>query len=100
MVELAAHPAVRVLIRNAARGWQQHVYEGLRLPGPPLAQVEGWLVGWGRRGPDGLFLAFEMKPEVLVLFLLKDGAPVYLAPRTSQWPPALGGPFQDFRAAS
>jgi hypothetical protein len=25
MVALAAHPAVRVLLRNAARGFQQHV---------------------------------------------------------------------------
>ncbi|MCO6415601.1 hypothetical protein JYK14_05335 [Siccirubricoccus sp. KC 17139] len=97
MVALAAHPAVRVLLRNAARGRQQHVYEGLRLPGPPIALVgEHWLVGWGREGRRGLFLAFETKQEQLVLFLLVDGQPVYLSPRSTQWPPELAAPFADF----
>ena len=99
MVALAAHPAVRVLLRNAARGFQQHVYEGLRLPGPPVAAVGRWLVGWGRQDQRGLFIAFEMQEEQLVLFLMVDGRPTYLSPRSSHWPPALAEPFAAFRAA-
>jgi hypothetical protein len=97
LVALGAHPAVAVLLRNAARGRQQQVYEGLRLPGPPLALVEDhWLVGWGREDRRGLFMAFEIAQEQLVLFLLDDGRPVYLAPRTSQWPPSLAESFARF----
>ncbi|WP_187830083.1 hypothetical protein [Siccirubricoccus phaeus] len=97
MVALGAHPAVRVLLRNAARGRQQQVYEGLRLPGPPVALVaEHWLVGWGREGRRGLFIAFDTVQEQLVLFLLVDGQPVYLSPRSSHWPPELAVPFGEF----
>lgn len=99
MVALAAHPAVATLLRNAARGRQQQVYEGLRLPGPPLALIEDrWLAGWGREGDRGLFLAFEVEHEQLVLFLLDAGRPVYLSPRSAQWPPALAAPFHEFTA--
>jgi hypothetical protein len=99
MVELGAHPAVAVLLRNSARGRQQQVYEGLRMPGPPLALVEDhWLVGWGRDGRRGLFLAFEISQEQMVLFLLDDGKPVYLSPRSSQWPAPLGPAFGEFSA--
>ena len=97
MVALGAHPAVATLLRNAARGRQQQVYEGLRLPGPPLALIEDrWLVGWGREGDRGLFMAFEIEHEQLVLFLLDAGRPVYLSPRSAQWPPALAEPFGEF----
>ena len=99
MVALAAHPAVRLLIRNAARGFQQHVYEGLRLPGPPITEHDNWLIGWGRQGQRGLFMAYQMREEQLVLFLLVDGRPTYLSPRSSHWPPALAEPFAAFRAA-
>jgi hypothetical protein len=98
LVDLAAHPAVRTVLRSSARGWQQHVYDGLRLPGPPVALVEEWLVGWGREGDRGLFLGFEVKAEQLVLFLLVEGQPVYLSPRSRHWPPALGTPFAQFTA--
>jgi len=99
LVQFAAHPAVGTLLRNSARGWQQHVYEGLRLPGPPVALVEQtWLVGWGRRDDSGLFLGFEIRAEQMVLFLLNGGAPVYLSPRSRHWAPALGAPFADFTA--
>jgi hypothetical protein len=97
MVALGAHPAVSVLLRNAARGRQQQVYEGLRMPGPPLALVEDhWLVGWGRDGRRGLFMAFEINQEQLVLFLLDDGKPVYLSPRSAQWPAPLAESFGEF----
>jgi hypothetical protein len=99
MVGLAAHPAVRLLKRYAARGFQQHVYAGLRLPGPPIAVHDNWLIGWGREGQRGLFMAFQMREEQLVLFLLVDGRPTYLSPRSSHWPPALAEPFAAFRAA-
>ena len=99
MVALGAHPAVSVLLRNSARGRQQQVYEGLRMPGPPLTLVEDqWLVGWGRDGDRGLFIAFEIQLEQLVLFLLDDGKPVYLSPRTSRWPTPLGPSFGQFSA--
>jgi hypothetical protein len=98
LVELAAHPAVRTVLRSSARGWQQHVYDGLRLSGPPVALVEDWLVGWGRAEDRGIFLAFEVKAEQLVLFLLVEGQPVYLSPRSRHWPPALGAPFAQFTA--
>ena len=98
MVDLAAHPAVRTVLRSSARGYQQHVYDGLRLPGPPVALAGDWLVGWGRKDAQGLFLAFEMQAEQLVLFLQVDGEPVYLSPRGPKWPPALAVPFAAFRA--
>ena len=51
LVQLAAQESVAVLLRGAARGRQQSVYEGLRLPGPPVALVaDRWLVGWGSAG--------------------------------------------------
>jgi hypothetical protein len=106
MVQLGAHPAVGILLRGAARGWQQVVYEGLRLPGPPVTLHEGrWLVGWGCADPAprqgcagrGLFMAFDAEGERLFLMLLEDGAPVYLAPpRTGRWPGALAAPFAEF----
>jgi hypothetical protein len=106
MVQLAAHPAVSILLRGAVRGRQQMVYEGLRLPGPPVLLHAGrWLAGWGCADPDprqgcaerGLFLAFDTETERLFLMLLENGAPVYLAPpRTGRWPGALAGPFRAF----
>lgn len=106
MVQLAAHPAVAPTLRGAARGRQQAVYEGLRLPGPPVALHAGrWLVGWGcadeapRQGcaGRGLFIALDSETERLFLMLLDHGAPVYLAPaRTGHWPAALAAPFSGF----
>jgi hypothetical protein len=106
LVQLAAHPAVGILLRGAARGRQQIVYEGLRLPGPPVALADGrWLVGWscGDPAPErgcvdrGLFMAFDAEGERLFLMLVEAGAPVYLAPpRTAHWPAALVAPFSDF----
>jgi hypothetical protein len=98
MVQLAAEPAVSLPLRGAARGRQQAVYEGLRLPGPPVAMVAGrWLVGWGREGERGLFLAFDWQAEQLFLLLLVDGEAVYLAPaRWSRWPTGLAEPFARF----
>lgn len=106
MVQLAAHPPVSLPLRGAARGRQQRVYDGLRLPGPPVALHAGrWLVGWGcadagaRQGcaGTGLFLAFDTESERLFLMLLDSGAPVYLAPpRTGHWPAALAAPFAGF----
>jgi hypothetical protein len=106
MVALAAHPAVSGVLRGVARGRQQMVYEGLRLPGPPVALIEGrWLVGWGCGAPQegtgcsgrGLFIAFDAESERLFLLLLEDGEPIYLAPaRTARWPAALQAPFAGF----
>ncbi|WP_043364133.1 hypothetical protein [Belnapia sp. F-4-1] len=98
LVQLAAEPAVSLSLRGAARGRQQSVYEGLRLPGPPVALVaERWLVGWGREGDRGLFLAFDWQAEQLFLLLLIDGEPVYLAPsRHARWPEGLAEPFGRF----
>ncbi|WP_043335481.1 hypothetical protein [Belnapia moabensis] len=98
LVQLAAEPAVSMPLRGAARGRQQSVYEGLRLPGPPVAMVaERWLVGWGREGDRGLFLAFDWQAEQLFLLLLVDGGPVHLAPgRQARWPEALAEPFARF----
>ncbi len=98
LVQLAAEPAVSLPLRGAARGRQQSVYEGLRLLGPPVALVAGrWLVGWGREGERGLFLAFDWRAEQLFLLLLIDGKPVYLAPsRQSRWPEGLAVPFGRF----
>ncbi|TDH64247.1 hypothetical protein E2C06_02580 [Dankookia rubra] len=106
MVQLAALPAVGTLLRGAARGRQQQVYEGLRLPGPPVTLVEDrWLVGWGCADPEprtgcsrrGLFMAFDAGRERLFLMLLDDGEPVYLAPaRTGHWPATLAETFAGF----
>ena len=106
MVQLAAQPAVGTLMRGAARGRQQQVYEGLRLAGPPVALVEDrWLVGWGCADPPtrtgctgrGLFMAFDAGSERLFLMLLEDGGPIYLAPpRTAHWPAMLAEAFADF----
>ncbi|MDO9708657.1 hypothetical protein [Paracraurococcus lichenis] len=106
MVQLAAHPAVATPLRGAARGSQQKVYEGLRLPGPPVALQAGrWLTGWGCGDPapqpgcarHGLFIAVDAETERLFLMLLEDGAPVYLAPaRTAHWPAELAAPFAGF----
>ncbi len=98
LVQLAAEPAVSLPLRGAARGRQQSVYEGLRLPGPPVALVAGrWLVGWGREGDRGLFLAFNWQAEQIVLLLLAGGEPIYLAPaRQARWPEALAEPFSRF----
>ena len=106
MVQLAAHPAVSSPLRNAARGKQQTVYEGLRLPGPPVALRDGrWLVGWGCADPApaagchdrGLFMAFDSGSERLFLMLLENGVPTYLAPpRTGHWPVGLGPAFLEF----
>ena len=106
MVQLAAQPAVATLLRGAARGRQQQVYEGLRLPGPPVALVEDrWLVGWGCADPptrvgcgdQGLFMAFDAGRERLFLMLLDKGTPVYLAPaRTGHWPAMLAEAFTAF----
>ncbi|TCZ66704.1 hypothetical protein [Roseicella aquatilis] len=106
MVQLAAHVAVSSPLRNAARGRQQTVYEGLRLPGPPVALQAGrWLVGWGCADPApapgcrdrGLFIAFDVETERLFLMLVEQGAPVYLAPpRTGHWPAALAPAFDEF----
>ncbi|MCB4822949.1 hypothetical protein [Roseicella aerolata] len=106
MVQLAGHPVVSLPLRGAVRGRQQMVYEGLRLPGPPLLLHEGrWLVGWGCADPEprqgcadrGLFLAFDAEGERLFLLLLENGAPIHLAPpRAGRWPGALAGPFSIF----
>lgn len=97
LVAFAAHPAVAVLLRNSARGRQQLVYDGLRLAGPPVYMAdEHWLVGWARQGRRGLFMAFEVEAEQLVLFLLDDGRPLYLSPRSRHWPAPLAAPFADF----
>jgi hypothetical protein len=98
LVQLAAESAVSLPLRGAARGRQQSVYEGLRLPGPPVALVaERWLVGWGRDGDRGLFLAFDWRAEQLFLLLLVDGGPVHLAPgRQAPWPEALAESFARF----
>jgi hypothetical protein len=106
LVQLAAQPTVATLLRGAARGRQQLVYEGLRLPGPPVSLYgDRWLVGWGCADPPspagcqtrGLFLAFDASGERLFLMLLQDGAPDYLAPpRTAHWPAALATPFAEF----
>jgi hypothetical protein len=98
LVQLAAEPAVSLPLRSAARGRQQSVYEGLRLPGPPVALVaERWLVGWGREEERGLFLAFDWQAEQLFLLLVIDGEPVYLAPaRQARWPEALAEPYSRF----
>jgi len=40
----------------------------------------------------------SIEHEQLVLFLLEAGRPVYLSPRTSQWPPPLAEPFRAFSA--
>ncbi|TDG22546.1 hypothetical protein [Paracraurococcus ruber] len=103
---MAAHSAVSLALRNAARGRQQAVYAGLRLPGPPVALVEGrWLAGWGCADAGasqgctgrGLFLAVDSATERLFLMLLEDGVPVYLAPhRTGHWPRPLAAPFAVF----
>jgi hypothetical protein len=106
MVQLAAQPAVGTLLRGAARGRQQQVYEGLRLAGPPVALVEDrWLVGWGCADPEprggcagrGLFMAFDAGRERLFLMLLENGEPIYLAPaRTGHWPAMLAEAFAGF----
>ncbi len=106
LVQLAAQPAVASVLRGAARGRQQAVYEGLRLPGPPVSLRDGrWLVGWGCADASpaagcaehGLFLAFDTESERLFLMLLEKGKPVYLAPpRTGHWPAALASPFGEF----
>lgn len=98
LVQLAAEPAVSLPLRGAARGRQQSVYEGLRLPGPPVSLVaDRFLVGWGRDGSRGLFLAFDWRAEQLFLLLLVDGAPVHLAPaRQARWPEPLAQPFAQF----
>lgn len=105
LVELAAQPAIAGLVRGVARGHQQAVYAGLRLPGPPVSLHDGrWLVGWGCGDTTadgctgrGLFLAFDVEGGRLFLMLLEDGAAVYLAPpRTGHWPTALAGPFFGF----
>jgi hypothetical protein len=106
MVQLAAQPAVGTLLRGAARGRQQQVYEGLRLAGPPVALVEDrWLVGWGCADPEprggcagrGLFMAFDAGRERLFLMLLENGEPIYLAPaRTGHWPAMLAEAFTGF----
>jgi hypothetical protein len=98
LVQLAAEPAVAVLLRGAARGRQQTVYEGLRLPGPPVALVaDRWLAGWGLDGDRGLFMAFDSEGERLFLMLIVDGRPIYLAPpRVARWPEALAEPFGRF----
>lgn len=106
MVQLAAQPAIGTLLRGAARGRQQQVYEGLRLPGPPVALIaDRWLVGWGCADPApregchgrGLFMAFDATGERLFLMLLEDGAATSLAPpRTAHWPAALGAAFAGF----
>ena len=98
LVQLAAEPTVAVLLRGAARGRQQTVYEGLRLPGPPVALVaDRWLVGWGREDDRGLFMAFDSQGERLFLMVIVDGGPIYLAPpRVARWPEALAEPFGQF----
>lgn len=98
LVALAAAPGVSPLLRGAARGRQQSVYEGLRLPGPPVSLVEErWLVGWGREAERGLFLAYDTEQERLFLLLLVDGAAVFLAPgRWASWPAALAESFHRF----
>ncbi|MDB5373672.1 MAG: hypothetical protein JWP04_2314 [Belnapia sp.] len=100
LVQLGADPAVAVLLRGAARGRQQSVYEGLRLPGPPVALVAGrWLVGWGAEADRGLFMAFDADGERLFLMLLLDGGPIYLAPpRVARWPDELAETFAEFAA--
>jgi hypothetical protein len=82
------------------------VFEGLRLPGPPVALVEDrWLVGWGCEAPPtrggctgrGLFMAFDAGRERLFLMLLENGEPIYLAPaRTGRWPAMLAEAFTGF----
>jgi hypothetical protein len=98
LVALAAEPAVSLPLRSAARGRQRAVYEGLRMPGPAVALVaERWLVGWGRQGEHGLFLAFDWQAEQLFLLLLDEGEAVYLAPgRFARWPEPLAEPFARF----
>lgn len=102
LVQLAAHPLVSLILRSAARGRQQMVYEGLRLPGPPVELVAGrWLVGWGCGGAgcteNGLFMAFDTEREQLYLILLDDGWATALAPpRMAEWPVALAEPFGRF----
>ncbi len=106
LVQLAAQPAVATLLRGAARGRQQTVYEGLRLPGPPVTLVQDrWLVGWGCGDPEpragctgrGLFMAFDAGSERLFLMLLENGGATYLAPpRTGHWPALLAEAFAGF----
>lgn len=107
LVEMAAASGISLPLRGAARGRQQMVYEGLRLPGPPVALVaDRWLVGWGCGDADaaaagcverGLFLAFDLERERLFLMLVAEGEPVYLAPpRTGLWPQALAESFAQF----
>ena len=98
LVQLAAQESIAVLLRGAARGRQQSVYEGLRLPGPPVALVaDRWLVGWGSAGDQGLFMAFDSEGERLFLMLLVEGGPIYLAPpRVARWPEELAEPFHRF----
>ncbi|MBL6458579.1 hypothetical protein JMJ55_24890 [Belnapia sp. T6] len=98
LVALAAAPGVSPLLRGAARGRQQSVYEGLRLPGPPVTLVEErWLVGWSREAERGLYLAYDTEQERLFLLLLIDGAAVFLAPgRWASWPAALAESFHRF----
>lgn len=57
-----------------------------------------WLIGWGREERRGLFMAFEIVAEQIVLFLIEDGQPTYLAPRSRHWPPALAESFAEFSA--
>lgn len=98
LVQLGALGSVAILLRGAARGRQQAVYEGMRLPGPPVALVaDRWLVGWGSEGDRGLFMAFDAEGERLFLMLLVDGGPIYLAPpRVALWPEELAEPFHRF----
>jgi hypothetical protein len=102
LVQMAAQPLVALVLRSAARGRQQMVYEGLRLPGPPVELVAGrWLVGWGCGAAgcteDGLFMAFDTEREQLYLLLLEEGWPIHLAPpRMAEWPEALAEPFGRF----
>lgn len=106
MVQLAAHPAIAVAVRGVARGRQQSVFDGLRLPGPPVRLEQGrWLSGWGCADPApragcaqrGLFIAVDAETERLFLMILDDGTPVYLAPhRMGHWPRALAAAFAEF----